>query len=83
MIVLYKRNIKDLLRKRLYMNKEFLPIRINNEKIIYKDYDNFYLQNENLINEDLYIYEILKKKWMHINNFFIKLVVKYKNYWLR
>ena len=44
------------------MNKEFLPIRINNEKIIYKDYDNFYLQNENLINEDLYIYEILKKK---------------------
>ena len=65
------------------MNKEFLPIRINNEKIIYKDYDNFYLQNENLINEDLYIYEILKKKWMHINNFFIKLVVKYKNYWLR
>ena len=83
MIVLYKRNIKDLLRKRLYMNKEFLPIRINNEKIIYKDYDNFYLQNENLINEDLYIYEILKKKWMYINNFFIKLVVNYKNYWLR
>ncbi|MGM9857738.1 MAG: site-2 protease family protein [Bacilli bacterium] len=62
MVIFYKRNIKNLLRKRLYMNKDFLPIKINNDKIIYRDYENFYLENENLIHENFYIYEILKNK---------------------